>query len=274
MQTLVVGAGAMGRWVGRTVPGDVAFADTDVAAAEAAADECDGRAVSLDSADGEDDEPTDERFDALCFAVPMGVVRAAIAEHAHRAERAVFDVTGTMETPVEAMREHAADCERVSFHPLFAPANAPGNVPLVADSPGPVTDRIREAMTEAGNRLFETTPAEHDEAMSTVQAKTHAAVLAFALAADEVDERFHTPISAGLDGLAAQVTGGDAHVYAGIQAAFDGADEVADAARRIADADEPTFEQLYREAGSPQAGSPLTDSTQTQTDDRDDDDTT
>lgn len=246
MDLLVVGAGAMGRWMGRALsenapePVELAFADTDHEAAETAARQVGGRAVRAD---------TDERFDAACLAVPMPTVGDAVRTYADRADRAVFDVAGIMGKPVEAMRAVAPDRERVSFHPLFAPANEPGNVPLVADEPGPVTDAVREALADRGNDLFETTPAEHDEAMETVQARTHAAVIAYALAAESVDERFHTPISADLDALARQVTGGEARVYSDIQSAFEGADDVAEAAARIAEADTDGFEDLYAEAG-------------------------
>ncbi|MFD1526131.1 prephenate dehydrogenase, partial [Halolamina salina] len=130
------------------------------------------------------------------------------------------------------------DRERASLHPLFAPERAPGNVALVADAVGPTLSPLLDALRAAGNELFETTPAEHDEAMSTIQAKSHAAVLAWALAGDDVREEFHTPVSAGLRDLAATVTDGEARVYADIQDAFGGADAVADAAREIADADD------------------------------------
>jgi prephenate dehydrogenase len=246
MDILVVGAGSMGRWLARTLhedasePVTTAFLDTDVRAAREAAQDLDCRAVAPD---------TGERFDAVCIAVPIPVTDDAIATHASRAERAVFDVTGTMADPVRTMREHAPDCERVSFHPLFAPPNEPGNVPLVPDEPGPVTDAVRDALTARDNDLFETTPAEHDEAMETVQARTHAAVLAYALAAEDISDQFHTPISEELAALAAQVTDGDPRVYADVQTAFDGADDLATAARRLADADMETFYDLYDEAG-------------------------
>jgi len=246
MEILVVGAGAMGRWLGGALledapePVDLAFADTDREAAAAAATQVGGRAVPTD---------TDEQFDAVCVAVPIPVVTDAIRGYADRATGAVFDVSGTMAAPVEAMREAAPDCERLSMHPLFAPANEPGNVPLVPDATGPITDAVRAALDARGNDCFETTVTEHDEAMKTVQARTHTAVLAYALAAEEVDERFHTPISSGLDELAQQVTDGEVRVYADIQMAFDGAEDVAAAAQRIAESDAVTFEALYDEAG-------------------------
>jgi prephenate dehydrogenase len=258
MKLLVVGAGEMGRWFGEVVASgageivasgakevgaaeetDVAFADTDPGVAEAAAAEIGGRAVSLS---------TDEQFDAVCVAVPVSAAGAVIEDHASKAERALVDVTGQMAAPVAAMRSAAPDRERVSLHPLFASANAPGNVAVVADQSGRVTDRILDALAGAGNDLVETTADEHDEAMETVQARTHAAVLAFALAADDVPEGLTTPIFEELSGVAEQVTGNTPEVYAEIQATFDGAEQVAEAAALLADADESEFAELYREA--------------------------
>ena len=240
MELLVVGAGGMGRWFASTVDADVAFADTDPDAASAAADELGGRAVALG---------TEDRFDAVCVAVPMSAAAEAIAEHAERAEGAVLDVTGTMAGPVVAMAEHAPDRERVSLHPLFAPERAPGNVAVVADEPGPVTDGIRAGLEAAGNALFETTPEEHDAAMGTVQARAHAAVLAFALAADPVRPEFETPVFEALRTAVDHTTGGNPRVYREIQETFGGATDVALAAERVAEADAETFERLYREAG-------------------------
>jgi prephenate dehydrogenase len=242
MNVLVVGAGEMGRWFGATVSADadVAYADTDPDAATAAAAATGGRTVPTD---------TTESFDAVCLAVPMSVVDDAVAAYAGRAESAVCDVSGVMAAPVAAMREHAPDCERVSLHPLFAADNAPGNVAVVADAPGPATDALRSTLADAGNRLFETTVDEHDHAMETVQAAAHAAVLAYGLVAEDVREEFHTPVSGRLDDLVGMVTGGTPHVYREIQETFAGAGRVADAARRVADADEEGFDRLYREAG-------------------------
>jgi len=245
MRLLVVGAGEMGTWFARTVaaehdgPVDVAFADTDGQRAAAAAETHGGHTVTLD---------TNERFDVACLAVPIPAVEAAVADWAGAVDAALVDVSGVMKPVVAAMADHAPDAERVSFHPLFAPANAPGNVAVVADAPGPVTDGVRAALAGAGNDLFETTPGEHDQAMETVQARVHAAVLAFGLAAEEVPERFHTPVSHALSDVLDTVTGNDPRVYADIQSTFDGADDVAAAAQELADADGQAFERLYRQA--------------------------
>ncbi|QKY21439.1 prephenate dehydrogenase [Halolamina sp. CBA1230] len=249
MTLCIVGAGAMGRWLAGTLADaspavEFAFADIDAAAAAEASDTFDAETVAL--AGG---TPTADRtFDTVALTVPIPVVEAAVADWAPYAESAMLDLSGVMAEPMAAMREHLPDRERASLHPLFAPPRAPGNVALVADNVGPTLEPLLDALREAGNELFETTPAEHDDAMSTVQAKTHAAVLAWALAGDDVREEFHTPVSADLRDLAATVTGGDAGVYADIQDAFGGAEAVAEAARGVADADREGFETLYDEA--------------------------
>ena len=238
MNLLVVGSGAMGRWFADTLAEHVAvaFTDTDPAVARAAAHERGGRAVPTD---------TTERFDVVCIAVPMPAARAAIEQYGPLAAGALVDVTGSMAEPVAAMRDAARDAARLSLHPLFAPENGPGNVAVVTDEGGEAADVVLDALRAAGNECVETTPAEHDRMMETVQASAHAAVLAFALVAEDVPDAFHTPVSAGLFDLVDQVTGGDPHVYADIQRAFDGADDVADAAREIADADYERFQRLY-----------------------------
>ncbi|MEF8852776.1 MAG: prephenate dehydrogenase [Haloarculaceae archaeon] len=246
MKLLVVGAGEMGTWFARTCsreldePVELAVADTDESVARAAAADLD---ASVATADG------DERFDVVCLAVPIPAVGAAAETWGSRAARALVDVTGVMEPAVAAMAAAAPDVERVSFHPLFAADSAPGNVAVVADSPGPVTDRVRAALAAADNDCFETTAREHDDAMETVQARVHAAVLAFGLAAEDVPDPFQTPVSAAMFELLDRVTGNDPRVYGDIQTAFDGAEDVAVAARDVADADPDKFAEIYERAG-------------------------
>lgn len=241
MDVLIVGAGAVGRWFGSTVDASTAFADVDADAARTAADATGGRSVALDG---------DESFDAVCLAVPMNRVVSGIETHASRAKRAVLDVSGVMEPPLEAMGIHAPDRERISLHPLFAPERAPGSIAVVEGRAGPVTGSILADLETRGNRLVETTAAEHDAAMESVQAAAHAAVLSFALAAEEVPSGFATPVYDDLRRLARQVTAGNPRVYGDIQRTFPGADAVAEAATRIADADGEDLEALYREAGA------------------------
>lgn len=243
MDVLIVGAGTMGRWFGEVIgePGtDVAFVDREDGAAREAAETVGGRAVS---------EETTERFDLVCLAVPIPAVERAVEFYAPLADRSIADVSGVMRAPIAAMEAHAPEREHVSLHPLFSPENAPGNVPVVTER-GPVAEWVLERLREAGNTLVETTPEEHDAAMETIQTKAHAAILAFALAADDVPEGFETPVSGTLDDLVGTVTGGNPNVYADIQSTFPGADAVAEAAIDVAEADREAFESLYREAGA------------------------
>jgi prephenate dehydrogenase len=248
MTLCIVGAGEMGRWVADTVDHTpLAFADTDAEAARDAAAAFGAEAVPLAGAT----PAADREFETVCLAVPLPVVADAVADWAPHTNEAMFDVSGIMGPPVAAMREHLPDHERASLHPLFAPPRAPGNVALVSDAVGPTLDPLLDAIRRAGNELFETTPEEHDRAMSTVQAKTHAAVLAWALASDgELREEFHTPVSAALAELASTVTEGDPRVYADIQESFPGVDAVAEAAENLADADSAAFTELYSEAAT------------------------
>ncbi|GAB7017998.1 prephenate dehydrogenase/arogenate dehydrogenase family protein [Halostagnicola bangensis] len=239
MDVLIVGAGSMGTWFGSAVDAAVAYTDVDPDAAAKAAEATDGRVADLEEESG---------YDAVCLAVPMDHVADAIAEHAPRAERAILDVSGVMEDPLEAMDAHAPDIERVSLHPLFAPERAPGTVAVVREERGPVTAALIEDLVAAGNDLLETTVDEHDEAMETIQASTHAAILSFALAAKSVPEGFETPVYDGLRDLTRTVTNGTPHVYGEIQRTFDGAEAVADAAATIAEAEGEEFEQLYEHA--------------------------
>ena len=245
METLIVGAGEMGRWLAETIGTDVAFADTDPDAAEATASGVGGRAVGLD---------TDEKFDVVAVAVPMGVAAEAIATHAGTAREAVLDLAGAMDGPTSAMNEHAPELERASLHPLFSPANAPGQIAVVTESEGPTLEAIRAELADAGNTFVETTPEEHDRAMETIQARAHAAVLAFGLAAAPVPEGFGTPVYDALEQLVSEVTGNTPRVYADVQETFDGAGDIAEAASRIAEADAEAFERLYREAGEHTTG--------------------
>lgn len=246
MDVLVVGAGEIGRWVADTLTGAdaptearVAFTDRDQAVASDAAARRSAETV---------DPEANTTHDVVCLSVPMSVVPAAVETYAPRATQAIIDVSGEMTASVAAMREHAPDLARASYHPLFAPPRVPGNVAVVVDEPDESVSAITAAIEAGGNEVFKTSAAEHDRAMETVQAGAHAAVLAWRLAADPVREEFHTPVSAALASVADTVTEGSPAVYAEIQRAFDGADAVAAAATELADADTSQFSALYEHA--------------------------
>ena len=241
MKVLIVGAGAMGNWFAEIVgeAATISFADIDTGASEMAATRHGGSVF----------DPGDpEQVDLVCIAVPMGVVTDTIATYAEYATKAIIDLSGSMRKPVKAMRAAAPTVERMSLHPLFAPANAPGNVAVVTDNAGPVTSDVSRMLDDASYRVVETTIEEHDRAMETVQAKAHAALLAYALVAEPIPPGFHTPISSGLDALLEDMLAGSPQVYADIQETFSGATSLAEAARVIAEADEDAFAELYQDA--------------------------
>lgn len=239
METLILGAGTMGRWVGQLELDPVTFVDVDPEAAVTAAEATPG-AQSAQTVAGS--------YDLVCVAVPMSGVRTAIESASGVDAAAIVDVTGVMKTPLEALAEYHPEAQRASFHPLFAPANAPGNVAAVVDAGGQYVDRFVAALEDAGNTVFETTATEHDRAMETIQAAAHTAVLAYGLAAESVPAEFETPISRTLESLRTQLTDGNPEVYAEIQAQFDGANRVAAAAAELAAADPAAFTSLYRAA--------------------------
>lgn len=232
----------MGRWFGEVIDADVAFTDRDPEAAADAAAAASGDARAVDLSAGAE-------VDVVCVAVPLPVAVDAVERHAPKATRAVVDVTGAMVDPLDAMARVAPDAERMSLHPLFSASAAPGNVAVSTAADGPVTEGVRASLTDAGNTLVDVSAAEHDEAMTTVQGRAHAAVLAFALAADDVPDGLETPVYEALTDLAERVTGNTPRVYADIQETFGGAGDVAAAAELLAEADGETFAALYEDAG-------------------------
>ncbi|MEF8771533.1 prephenate dehydrogenase/arogenate dehydrogenase family protein [Halodesulfurarchaeum sp.] len=241
MDALIVGSGAVGRWVGARFDGSVSFADADRETAESAAAEVAGGSVA-------DLEGT-EAYDVVAIAVPIRVTPTVIRAQASRAEGAIVDFTGSMTEPLAVMEETASAVERVSFHPLFAPEHAPGRIAKSVGKGGPIVDEITRSFVEAGNTVVPVEPAVHDDAMGTVQGRVHAAVLAFGLAADPVPEKLGTPVYEELQALRERVTSGEPGVYADIQETFDGIEALQEAIDQLAQADRAEFEALYDDAG-------------------------
>ena len=241
MDALIVGAGAVGRWFGSLWDGPVAFADVDRAVASQAAEADQNATVAaLDET---------KTYDLVVVAVPMRVATDVIAEQADRATRALADFTGSMGDPLDAMAEVGEDLERVSFHPLFAPEHAPGRVAKSVGKPGPAVDELTRALVGDGNTVVPVEAGVHDDAMRTVQGRTHAAILAFGLAADPVPEGLETPVYEELAALRARVTDGSPGVYADIQDRFDGVEDLERALSRLSGAERSEFESLYDDAG-------------------------
>ncbi len=241
MRVAIIGAGSMGSWFAELVDGWLEPIIVDVN---------EQRAIELATHVGCDHATIGdlESVPVICTAVPIPATVDVLEQVAPISTTAVIDLSGTMTAPIATMREHSPSCERISIHALFAPDNEPGNVAAVIEEPNVVWETLRTRLESRDNRVFKTDARTHDQAMETVQAKVHAAIIAYALAADPVDDRFHTPISAELADLAEAVLSGSARVYADIQEAFDGADDLARAANDLAEADPDRFEALYREA--------------------------
>ena len=240
MDVLVVGAGQMGRWLGSTLGpiASIAYLDRDEETATEAAALGDARAVTAGMA-----------VDVVAIAVPISVTESVLEAYAPFAREAIIDVTGQMQSPLSVMREVAAGLQRMSLHPLFAPHVAPGRIASVIDADGPCIQLLCEQLEEAGNVLVETDPVTHDRSMRTIQGAAHAAIFAYGLAAEEVPQELHTPVSETLEMLLDRVTEGDPAVYREIQQRFDGIAALGDAADRMA-ADPTAIDMLYdRPAG-------------------------
>ena len=242
MQALIVGAGSVGRWFADVI-GDsfaVTVYDLDADVAAAAIEEVDASMVTT---------LEDQSYELVCTAVPLLATESAIEEHAHRATAAILDLSGSMRGPAATMRGHGSELERINLHPLFAPSHAPGRVATSIEGGLEVAATVTQAIESTGCTIVETTPERHDRAMETVQANVHAAVIAYALAADPVPPAFDTPVSAGLRELATTVLDGNPRVYADIQQCF-GSEAVAEAARDVATADPQRFVELYKTAAA------------------------
>ncbi|MFB6185283.1 MAG: prephenate dehydrogenase, partial [Halobacteriaceae archaeon] len=154
-------------------------------------------------------------------------------------------LTGKMKEPVSLMANIAPARERASLHPLFHPDNAPGQIAIAIQTQGPVIDRIQDTLTDQGYTFTEISPQDHDSAMKTIQGRTHAAILAFAMTADSVPDDLETPVYRRLRSLVIDILDNNPETYAEIQAEFDGADDIAQAAAEIASADVQQFIDIY-----------------------------
>jgi prephenate dehydrogenase len=235
MELLIVGAGVMGQWLGRTLApvASITYLDRDLETAEAAA-----------AASGSTAAATGQAADVVAIAVPISAAEDAIETYAPFARAAIFDITGHMHAPVAAMRRSADGLERMSLHPLFAPRAAPGRIATVIDGDGPHTGTIREQLKDSGNEIVETDPETHDRAMRTVQGAAHAAIFAYGLSAESVPPGLHTPVSESLEQLLERVTEGDPAVYKEIQESFDGTELLAAVTQQMA-TDPALIETLY-----------------------------
>jgi 4-amino-4-deoxyprephenate dehydrogenase len=201
------------------------------------------------------------RTDLVLLAVPEPVALAAVAPiAAHLAPGALLVDTLSVKSRIAAeVARHVAGAA-MSLNPMFAPSlGLDGRVVAsVTITDGPPVAAMRSLLTAAGATVVELTADEHDRISAVSQAATHAAVLAFGLAAASLGidvaalRSVAPPPHETLLALAARITGGEPEVYWDVQDAnpYAGAarEALGAAAERIRDIDsEPAFRSVLSE---------------------------
>jgi 4-amino-4-deoxyprephenate dehydrogenase len=164
----------------------------------------------------------------VVLAVPEDVALAAVPALAPQlASGSLLVDTLSVKTEIaEALAAHAAHLEAVSLNPLFAPALGFDGRPVAAVvvHDGPRARALLEAVRGRGARIVELAADEHDRAAAVTQALTHAAVLAFGRALDDlgvdVEElgAVATPPHLTLLALVARIASGKPETYWDVQA--------------------------------------------------------
>jgi prephenate dehydrogenase len=168
------------------------------------------------------------RADIVVLAVPEPVALAAVPAVARelRPGGLLVDTLSVKTGVVAALGAHAAHLEAVSLNPMFAPAlGFDGRaVAAVVVRDGPRTRALLDAVARTGGRVVELGADEHDRVAAVTQALTHATVLAFGLALDELGVAADdlgavaTPPHLTLLALLARITSGEPDTYWHVQA--------------------------------------------------------
>jgi prephenate dehydrogenase len=168
------------------------------------------------------------RADVVVLAVPERVALAAVPTLGRqlRPGRLLADTLSVKTAIVAALAAHAAHLEAVSLNPMFAPAlGFDGRaVAAVVVHDGPRARALLDAVGRRGGRVTEVGAEEHDRVAAVTQALTHAAVLAFGLALDELGVDIEelgalaTPPHVTLLALLARIASGEPETYRDVQA--------------------------------------------------------
>jgi prephenate dehydrogenase len=130
------------------------------------------------------------RADVVVLAVPDRVALAAVPALAQelRPGALLVDTLSVKTDIVAALTAQGPHLELLSLNPLFAPDLGFGGraVAAVVVRDGPRGRALLDAMERRGSRVVERTADEHDRIAAVTQALTHAAVLAFGLALNEL----------------------------------------------------------------------------------------
>jgi prephenate dehydrogenase len=168
------------------------------------------------------------RADVVVLAVPERVALAAVPALARllRPGALLVDTLSVKTGIVAALAAHAPHLEAVSLNPMFAPALgfAGRAVAAVVVREGPRARALLDAVGRRGGRIAEVGADEHDRVAAVTQALTHAAVLAFGLALDELGVAVEDlgalapPPHLTLLALLARIASGDPGTYWDVQA--------------------------------------------------------
>ena len=168
------------------------------------------------------------RADIVVLAVPERVALAALPVLAPqlRPGGLLVDTLSVKTAIVAALAAHAAHVEAVSLNPMFAPAlGFDGRaVAAVVVRDGPRARALLDAVGRRGGRVVEVGADQHDRVAAVTQALTHAAVLAFGVALDELDIAVEdvgalaTPPHVTLLALLARIASGESETYWDVQA--------------------------------------------------------
>jgi prephenate dehydrogenase len=167
--------------------------------------------------------------DIVVLAVPERVALAAVPELAQelRPGALLVDTLSVKTGIAAALEAHAAHLEAVSLNPLFAPALGPEGraIAAVVVHDGPRARALLDAAARGGARVAEVGADEHDRIAAVTQALTHAAVLAFGLALDELGVAVEglgalaPPPHLTLLALLARIASGEPETYRDVQSA-------------------------------------------------------
>jgi prephenate dehydrogenase len=168
------------------------------------------------------------RADIVVLAVPERVALAAVPTLAPQLQLGALlvDTLSVKTGIVAALAAHAAHLEAVSLNPMFAPDLGFNGraVAAVVVRDGPRARALLNAVGRRGGRVAELSADEHDRVAAVTQALTHAAVLAFGLALDELGVAVEdlgavaTPPHLTLLALLARIASGGPETYWHVQA--------------------------------------------------------
>ncbi len=189
------------------------------------------------------------RCDLVLLAVPEDVAIAAVGPIARALEPGALlaDTLSVKTAIVAALEVQATRLEALSLNPMFAPSLGidGGAVAAVIVHDGPRTGELLELLRSRGARVVEVSAPEHDELAAITQALTHAAVLAFGLALEQLDVDVRTlgelapPPHLTLLAMLARIASGQPETYRDVQIANPHAANaraaLADGVRRLAD---------------------------------------